>query len=442
MFLKPPSLVSEILLIMAALVGPSLAQQALSRLDRERAQDMLHVVADEVRKHYYDPQLHGLNWDANFEVIKQKVDKSPNMNIALTNIAAVVEGLNDSHTFFLPPAHVNQVDYGFQYQMVGDRCFITRVRPKSDAEAKGAKPGDEILSLNGYTPNRDVLWKMQYVFSVLLPQLKLRLSLQDPSGHQRAVEVASKVREGRQILDFTGGGAGNDIFDLLRQSEDQSHLMRARSASFGSQLMVLKVPEFFFSETAVEGMIEQARAFPGLIIDLRGNPGGSVETLKYLLGGVFDKEVKIADRVGRKESKPEVSKKIHNPYTGKLAVLVDSKSASAAELFARVIQLEHRGAVLGDRSSGSVMEARRYSERQGTDRVVFYGVSVTEWDLIMTDGNSLEHIGVTPDEVVLPNAEDLAAGRDPVLAHAAETLGVKASPEEAGKTFPYEWPAE
>ena len=417
-------------------------QPPMSGLDRGRAQDMLVVIANDVKKHYYDPKFHGIDFNAKVTEAKQKIDKETSFNMAMSHIAAALDSLDDSHTFFLPPQHAYKHAYGMQYQMVGDKCFVTQVRPKSDAEAKGVKAGDQILTIFGTPVDRYDLWKLQFVFSVLRPRPAIRLALQDPSGSKREVDVAAKMRQLKRVTDLTFGNGANDIWDLVRDEETHEHLMRARTIEYGDKVTVLKVPEFDFSLGEVENMLGKARKHENLVIDLRGNPGGSVETLKYLVGGVFDKEVKIADRRGRKDSKPEIAKPIHDPYGGKLVVLVDARSASAAEVFARVIQLEKRGVVIGDLTSGAVMEAKHYDERVGTDVVVFYGASITESDLIMSDGKSLEKTGVTPDELMLPTASDLANGKDPVLAHAVGTLGVKITPEEAGKAFPFEWPSE
>ena len=116
----------------------------------------------------------------------------------------------------------------------------------------------------------------------------------------------------------------------------------------------------------------------------------------------------------------------------------------AAEIFARVIQLENRGIVLGDRSAGAVMESKYYVHAVELDpkNVTQYGTWITIADVVLGDGKSLENVGVTPDEHIVPTPSDLAVGRDPVLARAAELAGTKMSAEEAGRIFPLEWPKE
>ena len=426
----------SLIVLVGLLPAIGVAQGKLSSYDRDRTKYFLTDIADDVRKHYYDPTFHGLNWDAVVREQQKKIDSSESVNEVLSHVAAALDRLNDSHTFFLPPPRPYYHDYGWQAQIIGDRCYVVQVRPQSDAEAKGLKPGDEVLAINGYVPDRTNFWKMQYVFNRLRPQPGLRLNLRDPAGNQRQLEVMAKFIQFKRVLDTPTF----DIWSQVREAENQQYLMRARGIEIGDELMILKLPRFLYSESELDSMMGKARKHRSLILDLRENPGGAVDTLQQFASGMFDHEVKIGDRVGRESRKPLVVKSGHHPFSGKLVVLLDSKSASAAELFARVVQLEKRGTVLGDRSSGSVMEAKHYSYARGLGTAVFFGASITDADIVMADGKSLEHTGVVPDEVVLPTAADLASGRDPVLARAAEMLGVKLTPEDAGKMFPYEWP--
>lgn len=324
-------------------------------------------------------------------------------------------------------------DYGFQMQMIGDHCYVVRVRPGSDAEAKGVRAGDEVLGVNNYPPARQDFWKMEYVYNILRPQPGLNLDLRSPSGERRQLLVNAKMRDLPHVRDLTG----SRIFDVVRDMENEEHFMRVRYVERGRDLLIVKLPQFLSWE--VEPVIGKLPNYNAVVFDLRGNPGGAEEALRILLGGLFESKVKIGDRVGRNASKVVETETRHHVFSGKVVVLVDSNSASASELFARVIQLEKRGLIVGDRSSGKVMAAKEYSYKVGAGPVLLYGASITEADLRMTDGQSLEHTGVTPDKIVLPTAADLASGRDPALAQAAEMLNVKMTPEEAGALFPYEW---
>jgi hypothetical protein len=65
-----------------------------------------------------------------------------------------------------------------------------------------------------------------------------------------------------------------------------------------------------------------------------------------------------------------------------------------------------------------------------------YYVSVSTGDVTMSDGKSLEGIGVTPDLLLLPTQADLAAGRDPVLAAVISLAGHPMDPADAGRLIP------
>jgi C-terminal processing protease CtpA/Prc len=96
-------------------------------------------------------------------------------------------------------------------------------------------------------------------------------------------------------------------------------------------------------------------------------------------------------------------------------VLVDSDSASAAELAARHLQVNYKALVIGDRTSGKVNEGHVIPERIGARFVMPFAVVVTDAKLVMPNGEELEGRGVVPDSQCVPTPEDLQQRRDPCL---------------------------
>jgi len=218
--------------------------QQITSFERKRAQAILHEIDADVRKHYYDPKFHGLDWDGKERETEQKIDQADSGNKALSEIAALLDSLNDSHTLFVPPQPALGHDYGWQAQLIGERCYVIRVRPGSDAEAKEVKPGDEILGINGYAPTRKTFVKIAYFFDALRPQTSLRLVLRDPAGKERTANVAAQIIEHHRALEDHPFAGGRDIRAKIRDMDRFRHML-PRVVEMGDELMILKFPHFF-----------------------------------------------------------------------------------------------------------------------------------------------------------------------------------------------------
>jgi C-terminal processing protease CtpA/Prc len=190
---------------------------------------------------------------------------------------------DDSHLFFILPARTTRTEYGWQMQAIGDRCLVTAVKPGSDAEAKGLKMGDQVLSVDAYEPKRDNMWKVNYLYNVLRPQPGMRLLVRSAEGEPRKLDVLAKINQGKRLYDLTGATSDTDFWDLIRESENESRLYRQRYVEAGEDLFIWKMPEFNLDETGVDDIMGKARKHKALILDLRGNPGGYEITLQRML---------------------------------------------------------------------------------------------------------------------------------------------------------------
>ncbi|MFP5264424.1 MAG: S41 family peptidase [Blastocatellia bacterium] len=414
--------------------------QGISGRDRDRGKVMLNTIKNDIKKEYYDPTFHGIDIEARFKQAEEKMNQADSLGQIFGIVAQVLIEFDDSHLIFFPPDRMTSTEYGWQMQAIGDRCYVIAVKPGSDAEAKGLKVGDQVLSVDTFRPTRDNMWKLNYLYKTLRPRPGVRLTVASPGEQQRQLDVMANTRVGKRVYDLTRNGSGADRADLIRESENEDYLNRQRYVSFGDELFIWKMPQFDLDEAGVDDMMDKARKHKALILDLRRNSGGYEVILQRMLSYFLKEDEKIADLKRRKETKPlTVKSRGDRSFKGKLVVLVDSRSASSSEIFARVIQMGRLGTVIGDRTAGAVMRAKQWGYQLGVDTVALYGASITDADVIMADGNSLEKVGVTPDELLLPTAADLAARRDPVLARAAAIAGVKLDPEKAGSLFPIEW---
>jgi carboxyl-terminal processing protease len=430
--------------LVTVLAGAGVLAQApqITTMQRAQARQMLRTIRDALKNDYYDPAFHGIDVVEHFKAAEKKLDAAESTGRAYATIAQALIDFGDSHTFFLPPEVPATFEYGWQMAIVGDACLVLGVKPGSDAEAKGLRAGDRVLEVEGLPPSRADLWKMRYSLHLLNPRRRVRLMVQTAGGAPRPLEIETKVtprpKEIRVNID--------SVMDGIMSDFDEISIKRVNRVERIGSVVVWRLEAFDFPPAQVDRQFDAVvKGATDLIIDLRGNPGGLVKTLEELGGRLFDRDVKIADLKSRKSTKPSMAKKGKNPFMGRIVALVDSESASAAEILARVLQLEQRGVVIGDRTAGSVMvggmamSAVQLISASDEISLLPYGFSVTVADVLMKDGKSLERAGVTPDELLLPTPEDLAGGRDPVLARAAAVLGVTLDATAAGKLFPLTW---
>jgi C-terminal processing protease CtpA/Prc len=418
--------------------------------DRKYVIEMLHTIHKDLDARYFDPTFHGVDMKARFLEAETRIQNSKSYREAMESLEWVLEGLDDSHTFLIPPLQPFQVDYGFEFQFYGNNCYITHVKQSSDAERKGLKIGDELLGIDGRKLARSEFSRLMRSLYSVSPRAVTHLAVLSPGEtNLRTITVETKVHPLPQLLDpDSTRDSGFDINWRLRNLESSMEARKPVRAEV-ADVLVWRQPAFLPSSNpsvSVDNsaqplgekpvsLLGRANNMRALVLDLRGNLGGSVRAEEWLLAGIFDHDVHIYDIVSRTQAKPATLKSQgKHAFAGFLVVLVDSNSSSAAEVFARIVQLEKRGLIIGDRTSGQVRESLqlRHNVFQAGSTPQ-YVVSVSVADLVLADGKTLEGRGVTPDIMMLPTQQDLATGRDPVLAKALKLLGYPMDPEQAGK---------
>ena len=367
------------IITMVLLVAGVSAQQApppqpppsrLSSFDRGNSLSMLKMIKEDLTKNYYDPAYRGVEVEQVFTDAAERLKAAANVGEASAILADTLLRLDDSHTKFYPPERLTRVDYGWSAMVIGDAPFVVAVKKGSDAERKGLAVGDRILNWNRFEPSRANLWQINYVYRHIRPQQLQRLIVRKPDGSEKTIDIESDVQQ----------RPAGDLEELIRESEDAYRTAIDFERATGDTLVVALAQ--FGDPKDIDRFMKKARGYKNLVLDLRGNGGGLIVAIEMLASWCFDHEVTISVMKTRKKEETQRTKGRKDAFTGKIGVLVDSQSASASEVTARLLQIENRATVIGDRSAGAVMTSLFFQhalgqELGGVGSFAFYGTSIT-----------------------------------------------------------------
>ena len=308
--------------------------------------------------------------------------------LARAAIAAMARSLNDSHTRFVPPEtwqSSGRLSPLFQFRTLPTESglLIWDVTPGRNAFLAGLRPGDYLLSVNGVAAT-----ERERPASVD-PSRPAMLRVRRPNAGVLELQVMPEPDESPPF--------DTRLFGDIAYVQLYAFLPRDRELAGGS-----------FQDVFTRAVRELAAAGPaGWVLDLRGCPGGNLSSLAFV-AGLFGARGLVYEATQRSGATRTVSASGDDAVAGKpLAVLVNGSSASAAEVLTATLQDLGLALVIGTRTARGVNGALRYPLDSGG------GLFITVEQSRAGPGRRvLEGAGVTPDELVVLNVEEIATGRD------------------------------
>lgn len=402
-----------------------------------------------IAENFYDPRLNGVDWDRARSLARSRAAAAGNDREFYRALKDMAAALGDSHTVVLTPRET--VDrrrfvsarLGLQLAYVDGQVAIAEVEPDSPAARAGIAVGDVLVAAGPTHFDaeflRAALGDPRLARSDVLAGDSPEALPPDPRGGQR-VRVLRAVR--RAIRHAAAGAFTVDVVradgSLLRARLVSEASARPPSADLhwlGGDTAVIRFTRFvpeLRSQLGAE-LREAARA-RAVIVDLRGNGGGLIEMFRWFAGH-FLKEERLAMRGLSRDRDNGRTQNVTDMYVGPgfgdggsppllqpLAILVDARTGSAAEL-AAVTLAEQRGALLvGEPTCGCVVGVRvEYVLPDGG------GVRVAETGFVSAHGARLEGAPTVPSVQVEPTLADLRSGRDVVLEEAHRRLRAAAA---------------
>jgi carboxyl-terminal processing protease len=409
---------------------PDAPNTPLSAYARESA---FNFVWNTINERYHDASLNGVDWKAAGAKYRPLALAAPDDEAFWDTLDRMTGELRDAHTRVESPSRValrkrdESITLGFSFVPIEGRLTVTSVHPESDAWWAGVRQGMGVVRIAG-EPAEEAYRKLL---------ADTRFDSTERSRHFRAL---------RRLLTGADGSSMQFTFERADGSQIEAKLTRHRLATrplashriLPSGFGYLRLTQWTsgMASQTVEGLAK-LKDTPGLVIDLRGNPGGSVVAVNELLGHFFTKKTELGHtttRTGRPVAilfgaveivklKTEVAGRA-DAYAAPVVILLNAGSASGSELFAGAMQAAGRAVVAGEPSCGCLLGFLGYASIPGGGDLAY-----SEVGFVLANGQRIEGTGVIPNHSVPLTTADLRTGRDRALETAQDILRALPKPK-------------
>jgi C-terminal peptidase prc len=361
-------------------------------------QQVFEKVWQIIDEHYLYADFHGVNWDDTWHEFAPRVAAAESNEEFYALMTEMVNLLGDHHSRFLAPhdaveesamtvGQEVQVGIGVITRPTSDGVIIQHVLSGSPAAQAGLRPRDRIVAVDGapFTVDKDITG---------VEGTRVRLTVERPNDQMHDVVLTRQHVEGRiaPTVRWMSGNIGYLAVPTLWVNDMDDQVSGA------------------LTDLVVE------KSLNGLILDLRGNPGGWRDVLTSVLSHFVQGEAGVFfDRQG---ASPLIIHESSGPDLRDLplVVLIDQGTSSYAEVLAAVLQVEAEAYVIGMPSAGNTETIYAYELPDGAR------LWVAQEGFRLRNGMNLEGEGVQPDHIIAVDWTRYSEEQDPYILAALRHL--------------------
>lgn len=367
--------ISAIALVFSLVSSFGLTVQPAQSFRTDNPKDVYHEAWKLVRDNYYDESFNGVQWREYEHKFDSKIKSTED---AHKYIAQMLKALNDPYTRFLDPRAFQDENDAIDAKIVGigislqqskdkqPKLSIVRTIEDGPAEKAGVKAGDELIAIDGES-------------SVGITPEQAANRIRGAAGTPVDLTVKRTEKEIRKVT--------------IVRKEIIIKAVRAKMID-GSNIGMIQLNTFISNDAAKEfrGALRKLSRADGLIIDLRGNPGGLLSNALEIADMLLENGA-IVSTISRHGKHTDVATGL--PLSKQpIAVLMDADSASASEILASALHDNNRAVLVGTKTYGKGLVQEINKLPGGA------AVHITVSRYLTPNNLDINKVGVKPDRVV------------------------------------------